>query len=176
MSVDKLSCFHPPQNAGPIYRFVQALRLASHGLSSESTRTECDSHADTCVAGCNTVKLSDDGRAVTVHGFTDDSQPHPNIPIATVATVWIGPEGAPYLLIIHEALFFGDLVHGSLLNPNQLRANHVKVHDTPRQFEPSSTHSIHAVTEDGDAVTIPLTLRGIMSGFESTKPTAEDLH
>ena len=56
----------------------------------------------------------------------------------------------------------------TLLNPNQLRANGVKVDDVPRQFVSSLSHSIyHPATK----VQIPLSLDGISSGFVSRKPT-----
>ena len=59
---------------------------------------------------------------------------------------------------MNEALFFGDRLSGSLLNPNQLHANGLIVNDVPRQFDARSTHSIHAVTKDGEKIAIPLTL------------------
>ena len=132
-------------------------------------RTELDSHADTCVAGRNTLLVSDDGRQVTVHPYSGEYKPIQDVSIATVATMWIHPQnGQPYILIIHEALYFGDRVDVTLLNPNQLRANGVTVEDVPRQFDTKSSHSIYHPTAK---LRIPLSLDGISSGFVSRKPT-----
>ena len=132
-------------------------------------RTELDSHADTCVAGCNTLLLSDQGHQVTIHTYSGEYKPIQDVSIATVATMWIHPKnGQPYILIINEALYFGDRVDVTLLNPNQLRANGVIVEDVPRQFDPKSSHSIYHPTVK---LRIPLSLDGICSGFVSRKPT-----
>ena len=57
--------------------------------------------------------------------------------------MWIHPQnGQPYILIINEALYFGDRVDVTLLNTNQLRANSVIVEDVPQQFDPTSLHTI----------------------------------
>ena len=156
-------------------RYVKTLRTVYSSSTSEADRTELDSHADTCIAGSNSMLLSEDGRQVTVSGFSSATPHHDNVPIATAATVWANDSGVRYLLVLHESLFFGDRIPGTLLNPNQLGANHVVVDECPRQFSDTSSHSLSAFTENGDRVTIPLTLRGIMSGFESVKPTLEDL-
>jgi hypothetical protein len=68
----------------------------------------------------------------------------------------------------HEALYFGNGVDVTLLNPNQLCANGVKVKDVPRQFDPTSSHFIYHPTVK---LQIPLSLDGISSGFVSRKPT-----
>ncbi|KAI2511644.1 hypothetical protein MHU86_2710 [Fragilaria crotonensis] len=123
----------PPSNL--CSRFVKHVFRVSASTPSgddEDTRTELDSHADTCVAGRNTLLVSDEGRQVTVHPYSGEYKPIPDVSIATVATLWIHPtDGQPYILIINEALYFGDRVDVTLLNPNQLRANGVTVEDVP---------------------------------------------
>jgi hypothetical protein len=132
------------QEAGPspslCSRFVKhVFRVSASKLNADDvdTRTELDSHADTCVAGRNTLLVSDDGRRVTVHPNSGEYKPIQDVSIATVATLWIHPDdGQPYILIIHEALYFGNRVDVTLLNPNQLRANGVKVEDVPASLIP----------------------------------------
>jgi hypothetical protein len=84
--------------------------------------------------------------------------------------MWIHPQnGQPNILIINEALYFGDRVDVTLLNPNQLRANGIIVEDVPRQFDPKSLQSIYHPTA---TLRIPSSLLdGISSGFVSCKPT-----
>ena len=154
---------------------ISRISRLSHHLDS---RTEFDSHADTCVAGANFALLWDPvpGRTVSIYGYAGGKAAHTSVPVATVCTTYQHPDtGVEYLLVVHEALYLGEQVPCSLLNPNQLRAHGITVHDTPVQFDPNSSHSVHAFTEQGDPIDIPLTMNGVMSGFRSTLPTHDDV-
>ena len=154
--------------------FVKDLhRVASSSEDDDYPRCELDSHADTCVAGSNALEIEHiDGRTVTVSPYSDEYEPKSGIHISTVAYLWEDPDsGKAYILIVHEALYFGDQLMNSLLNPNQIRDNGIGVDDVPRQFEKTSSHSIHIPEHD---LTIPLTLNGVISGFECQKPTWEE--
>ena len=87
------------QEAGPspflCSRFVKhVFRVSASKPNADDvdTRTELDSHADTCVAGRNTLLVSDDGRQVTVHPYSGEYKPIQDVSIATVATLWIHPD------------------------------------------------------------------------------------
>jgi hypothetical protein len=137
-------------------------------------RCELDLHADTCVAGRNALEIAhNDGRTVTVSPYTSEYAPRKGICIASVAFSWEDPEsGKGYILIMHEALYFGDKLEHSLLNPNQIRDHGIRVDDVlPRQFDKESTHSIYISSSD---LTIPLSLNDIISGFECRKPSWEE--
>jgi hypothetical protein len=95
-----------------------------------------------------------------------------NVPIASIATVFIDSSRNQTLLVVHQALYLGEKQDGCLVNPNQLRSNGLAVHDCPSQFDPVSQHSIFS-PESG--MTIPLQLHGIISYFASFKPTDEDM-
>ena len=137
-----------------------------------SARTEPDSHADTCVAGSNTLLIESTDKTVTVSPFSGEYSPTRNVPVATVATAWDDPTtGQTYILIINQALYFGNRVAGTLLCPNQMRQNGVTVDDVPRQFDASSTHSLFFPKED---LRIPLDMKGVISGFTTRKPTWEE--
>jgi hypothetical protein len=157
------------------YRFVKDLHHhhASSNGGNANLRCELDSHADTWVAGNNSLEIDHiDGRTVTVAPYTKEYEPKPGVRISTVAYLWEEPEsGKPYVLIVHEALYFGDELEGSLMNPNQIRDNGIRVDDVPRQFDRTSTHSIHIPEHE---ITIPLSLNGVVSGFECRKPTWEE--
>ena len=140
-------------------------------VSVSDYRCELDSHADTVVAGANTLRVSDEGRQVIVHGYSEELE-SVTAPVTTVATLWDHPEtGQPYILVMHEALYFGDRVGTTLICPNQLRANGLRVEDVPRQFDPSSSHSIY---DPASNITIPLYIEGVASGFASRKPTLDE--
>ena len=100
-----------------------------------------------------------------------DSYDSMDVEIATAATLWHDPEtGRPIILIINEALFFGDELGETLLNPNQMRDNGLIVEDAPRQYDNKSSHTIFV---PASGTTIPLRLDGIVSCFDTTRPTWE---
>jgi hypothetical protein len=110
--------------------------VGSYSRDRNHNRCELDSHADTCVAGANTILVSTDGRTVNVYSFAADKTP--SVTIAAFTTLWEAPDGEKYVLIIHEALYFGDRLLSSLLTPNQLRNNGLVVNNVPRQFDATS--------------------------------------
>ena len=56
------------------------------------------------------------------------------VKIAMVSTLLEDPkDGQLYILLIHEALYFGDCLKQMLLNPNQLQAHGLIVDEVPRK-------------------------------------------
>jgi hypothetical protein len=53
--------------------------------------------------------------------------------------------GEVIVLVMNEALYFGDRLDHTLICPNQLRSFGIVVDDTPKQFSPTSTHSIEVL-------------------------------
>ena len=139
-----------------------------------------DSHADTCAVGSNFVPL-EDLRAVTHHvsvsPFSDDYEPMHDIPICSCGTTWTDPEtGESYILVFNQALFFGDRLNHSLLCPNQMRDNGLRVEEAPRQYDPTSQHGITAKRDDNDnEIFIPLQMQGVISYIPTVKPTEWEL-
>lgn len=144
--------------------------------SYSGDRCELDSHADTCCVGPNFV-MYDTGQSyktVNVYGF--NGKPSKAVPVTSAATYYQDPTtGHSYILVIHQALYFGDKIDTTLLNPNQMRLAGVKVYDTPKQFDPTSLHALVVPAEGGAHLTIPLTLDGVCSGFSSRAPTQDEL-
>jgi hypothetical protein len=139
--------------------------------SGSTNKTELDSHADTCVGGANSILLEDSGETATVHSFSGERKPFASIPIGTIATSWTD-EGTSetFVLQFPESLYFGDRLPHSLLCPNQLWAHGIRVEDTPRQFDGSSSHLIVV-----EGLKIPLYLDGVIFFFESRKPNEDEL-
>jgi len=153
-------------------RFIRSVSI-SDPSEQPYTRADLDSHADTCCAGSDAVIIALTGRTVSVRPYSDEYKALPGIPIATAALAWDDPKtGQTYCLILNECLYLGKHLRHSLLNPNQLRANGVRVDDVPRQFSPTSTHSIFV---QADGLTIPLQMHGVISGFLVRSPTPEEL-
>ena len=156
----------------------RVMDTSKEGLTSgddEDVRVELDLHADTCVAGSNTVVLDLTGKVVSVEPFCEaEYQSMQDIPVATVATAYdCSVTGKVHILVINEALYFGDKMKNTLLNPNQLRANGIQVNDCPKQFDPTSRHSL--LIPGKDEVEIPLSMRGVISGFTTRLPTQSEL-
>ena len=94
------------------------------------------------------------------------------MPIATVATVWSDPlTGRGYVLVIHEALYFGRSMNHSLINPNQLRHYGVIVHDNPYERDPSRAMGI----DIDDTDRIPFSSQGSMIFFRTRYPDDNEL-
>jgi hypothetical protein len=73
--------------------------------------------------------------------------------------------------VINEALYFGSRMPYSLLCPNQLRHNGLIVNDTPRAYDPTSSHSIILPGE----LNLPLKTRGVLSYLQTRRPTDKEL-
>jgi hypothetical protein len=134
--------------------------------------TALDSHADTSCAGSSMAVLELTGEMVTVYPFSENLPAVQEVPIATVLTMWESPmTGEPWMLVIHEALYFGDRLKESLLCPNQVRAAGNVVQDTPIQFDRSSTHSITVPNR----LELPLEMNGVISFIRTRKPMATEI-
>jgi hypothetical protein len=113
-------------------------------------RSELDSHADTCCTGPNTQPFIYSEETVNVSPFSEEYKPPmKNVPITLVVTMYDDPHnGLAICLVIHEALYFGNVSTQTLLCPNQMRAHGLKVQDTPWPFDKQLAHSIEFPTHD----------------------------
>jgi hypothetical protein len=110
------------------------------------------------------------GEKVNVFPFSENLPAVQEVPIATVLTIWESPRtGELWMLIIHEALYFGDRLKESLLCPNQIRAAGNLVQDIPKQFDSQSPHSI---TIPGQ-VELPLEMHGVISHLPTDQEIAQ---
>eukprot|EP00536_Pseudo-nitzschia_multiseries_P010265 jgi/Psemu1/25446/gm1.25446_g len=150
---------------------------------NEAGYCELDSHADTTAAGSNMVLLNPDQirTHVDVAPFSEEYKPIKKIPIGSCATAWTSPtSGQVYIIVFHQALYFGNKLKNSLICSNQVRdCKFNSVEETPRQFDPSSKHRITRQTpmEDDDPkkVFIKLNMRNVISYFPTRKPTKLEL-
>jgi len=134
-------------------------------------QTEIDNHADTCCLGLNFIPLSFTGEMCDVSPYSDEYKPMENISICTGATAYQDPiMGAAIILIVHEALWFGNKLKHSLLNPNQVRANGFMICNDP--FDP---HRQLGMELEQDETFVSFTVNGAIIGFESYVPTNEEV-
>ena len=131
-------------------------------------RVELDSHADTTVLGSNCVVLAYTGKECEVSPYADEYDAIRNIPIVMGATVWTNShDGAPILHIFNKALWMGDRLHHTLINPNQLRFYGVYVQDNLFAKE-----DLAIITAD---YIIPLVTQGTTNFCDTRSPTEVEL-
>ena len=142
--------YHRRQTINTICQCTTSSRRRIESTSTSSTRKrqqhtpvfgqiELDSHADTIVAGSNCVVLEYTGEECDVSPFQKDYDDIKNVKIPTVATAWQSPHsGQTYILVFHQALWMGDIMDHTLVNPNQLRYYGTQVQDNPMSLEPLS--------------------------------------
>eukprot|EP00536_Pseudo-nitzschia_multiseries_P011193 jgi/Psemu1/28140/gm1.28140_g len=149
---------------------------------NEDGYCELDSHADTTAAGSNMILLNPD--QITTHvdvaSFSEEYKPIKKIPIGSCATAWTSPtSGQVYIIVFHQALYFGNKLKSSLICPNQVRdCNFNSIEETPCQFDPRSKHGITIQTpmeDDDPRVLIKLSMRNVISYFPTRKPTRLEL-
>ena len=154
-------------------RSIQSARYKESSDLSAVGRVESDSHADTVCAGAQFRKLSGTGVVCEVGGFGEGLGSFQDVEISTTCTAWDSPEGETYILVYGQSLFFGDALEVSLVPPNQLRSNGLVVDDVPKQF--TKGRSLHGIYVPEKNLTIPFSLRGMMSYIPVRLPSEEEM-
>ncbi len=134
------------------------------------SQLELDSHADTIVCGSNCTILHFTGSECDVSPYTDSYEAIKSVPIVQAATAYDNPEtGETTILILNEAIWMGDKMENTLVNPNQLRAYGLTVQDNP--FSESPTFVVTA----GHECILPLMSQGTILGVSTRTPTNQEL-
>jgi hypothetical protein len=161
-----------PMTSGMRNRSVKRVKkdaeLKTDWLISRSAKSEIDNRADTCCAGMNFRPLEYTGMTCSVSPFHEGYEAMEDIPIATCATAVDLTDGTTVILIVNEALYFGDTIDHLLINPNQVRMTGISVNDDP--FNEARPFGI-----DHSDVFIPFTTAGATIYFKSRTPTNEEL-
>jgi hypothetical protein len=93
-----------------------------------------------------------------------------NVPIVTGATAYDdATTGETYILLFHEALYYGNKLDHSLVNPNQVRHSGIPFWDNP--YDPERPMGVHPTTE----LIIPLHTCGTKVQFYTRSPTSHEL-
>jgi len=129
---------------------------------------EIDSHADTCCLGVNFCPIYFTGKVCDVSPFLDTMTPQTNIEICTGATAYDDAEGNTKILVINEALWMGDHMAHSLINPYQMRAIGVQLND-----DPTALDRFFGIKHD--LVDIPFRMRGSTCLFHTRTPMQWEL-
>ncbi len=99
-----------------------------------------------------------------------------NIPVVTAATA-IDDEatGNTTILVLGQAIYMGDKINNTLLCPNQLRYYGITVDNVPMHLTHGDKTSSHSIICPEHDMAIPLSLKGILSYFQSRIPTPDEL-
>jgi hypothetical protein len=96
--------------------------------------------------------------------------PIENIPIVSAATAYNDSvSGDTFILVFHEALYYGSKLDHSLINPNQVRSYGIPFWDNP--YNPAHGLSIDV----DDYLSIPLRPVGTKLQFSTRVPTKDKL-
>jgi hypothetical protein len=131
---------------------------------------ELDSHADTIVLGSNAIIMQYTNRVCDVSPYADSYQPITDVPIVTGATAVTSHEtGLTYILIFNEAIWMGNVLDHSLINPNQMRAFGITVSDNPYG------NMAMGIQAEQDDFQFPMVSDGTIIYFDSRTPTNHEL-
>ena len=151
-------------------RYIKSYNTTAPVFSKKHGKCELDSHADSIVCGSNCVVLNYTGKECDVSPYREVYDAIRNVPIVTAATAWQSPiTGQGYILIFNEAIWMGDHMDHTLLNPNQLRHYGVRVQD-----DPTSPYPLSIVTEKNE-FGMELSMDGTIVYVETHAPSERDL-
>jgi hypothetical protein len=159
---------------------VHVIHVGSLKTESDNIMMHLDSHAEQCVVGANALIFQDFERPVDVCGYDPRGPVAKSLQTVSAAVAYTKPfSGQVVILVIHQAIHAPFLSH-NLLCPNQLRLNDVAVDEQPKFLTEGVTEMTHAIGRPADqqeglpAMTIPLELLGLISVFDTSKPTEEE--
>jgi hypothetical protein len=147
-------------------------KISAQGRASAVvySQMELDSHADTIVCGANCIITHFTGKECDVSPYTDTYEAIKSVPIVQAATAYDNPEtGETSILILNEAIWMGDKMDHTLVNPNQLRAYGLTVQDNPFSEAPIF------ISTEGHEFILPLASKGTILGVTTRTPTAQEL-
>ena len=140
-------------------------------LTDTATRTETDSHADTCALGSNFLLVETTDWTCCVKPFHKSYSPQNNVPVVTGATAYDNPlTNETVILIFHQSLWFGASLGNTLISPQQIRAFGHSLCDDP--YDPFRNIGINV--EDNDF--IPFNVKNSMVGLDTRCPSLSEYH
>lgn len=154
--------------------FASSQQNTSRGNSKGAVvhnQIEMDSHADTIVCGANCAILHYTGRECDVSPYTDAYAAIKSVPIVQAATAYDDPKTATTtILVFNEAIWMGDKMDHTLVNPNQLRSFGVTIQDNPFAELPTF------LSTEGNEFVMPLSCKGTIIGAPTRTPTDCELN
>jgi hypothetical protein len=142
-------------------------------MSVIESRTELDSHANTCVIGKQALVVLDHNRLVNVTGY-NQAQGSTTFKVVSAALAYDSPaDGRTVILVVHQAVHIPELTV-NLLCSMQMQVNDVIVNDVPRfllKQQSATDHALVVTSVDHDSMILLLQLSGVTSYLPTRKPT-----
>lgn len=145
-------------------------KMRQEPMPNTVAANEADTNADTCCLGTNFIVLHYTNRVADVYAYDKSIEPIHNVPIVSGATAYDCPTTrTTYILVFNEALYYGQQLDHTLLNPNQLRAYGLGFWDNPYDTERPLAIEVNR------ELSIPLQTKGTKVQFQSRVPTKDEL-
>ena len=127
------------------------------------------SNADTCCLGKKIIVMVMTESTANVYPYYTSYEPMYNVPIVTGASTYTNINTRrSFIIVINEALYYGEKLSHYLINLNKLWSYGTMVWDNP--FD--SNRKLWVETEDGD--TIDIINNGTNVGLDSRAPTEHE--
>ena len=152
---------------------TRIVSLVQNVINSGYSRAELDTHADNGVVGSDAVILEEypdemyPDEIYRVYGYRKDDG-YVEMKMVRAALAYDDLDGTTVLLIFDQVFHDESLKH-SLLNPNQMRNNGIKVDDVAKKY--GGSHQIDTLA----GTKINLQHVGCISYFHVRRPTDEEL-
>ena len=149
------------------YRKIgQATQIPKKAPAGTVANNECDTNADMCCLGKNYVILNNTSRTADVYACDTSIKPLEGVPIVSGATAYddLGTN-TMYILVIGEALYYGNNLDHSLINPDQVMAYGIDFWDIPFDRQRGLTIALN------DKVTISMQAMGKKILYKTQVPT-----
>ena len=141
----------------------------------EGCKLGLDTWADTCCAGRHTHVLEFvEGKYVTARGFASELPEIKNLPIANIVYAYDTPNGETLLLRVNNAIYIGQGMEDSLLQPNQCREHGIEIDTRPKHFCPNNETAETLCCPESDR-TIDIKHFGPLPYIPIRRPTASEL-
>lgn len=136
-----------------------------------------DSYADTSCAGKHSHVLEfNEGLTVSATGFAgSETMKIDDLWLANVAYAYDTPQGDTIILVVNNAIYLGEFMDGSLLNPIQCMEKGIQIDIRPKIFYPgvesAQTFAIPSLQR-----IFPIEYDGAVPFLHVRKPTSEEIH
>ena len=137
--------------------------------------TELDSHANLGVFGQNCTVYEDTGRKVDVRDFKDSDPSVTGVPIVNVICAYDDPGTGETIMLLANDVMYVDSMRNNLIPPFLLRQAGNIVKDVPKQHCRHPTFEDHTIFNPSTQIRIPLSLRGVFSGFATRALTQHEI-
>ena len=158
-----------------IWPYIATASASSRSDDELVIRTELHTHANMAVVGKNAYILSDTGTTAEVNSFTLDHAPM-TIKIVDAAVQYDCPyDRTTYILVIRNMLH-SESMPNNIIPPFMVRESGIVINGTLKIQVDYPSVEDHSIDFPEEKFRIPLSLWGLFSYFQTSKPSVETLN